>query len=151
MRGRPELAVTAARIEARAGDVLGRLGYGPAREPSSPPEGFGVARLLGHDGAFALPRDLALAAGTLDPLDDPRVEELLDLARTLATSDFTRARMPAHEARTMLDALATLSSAHDAALRGRLQAMRGDLADGGNHHARQIGALLRSRRRAAFV
>jgi hypothetical protein len=145
-REAPELGAASQAIEARAADLLARLGYraGASLEPLA---GAASYVWLAHFRDVALPPE-AEALAARGPLVDPALPALLAFAREVDAAALERMGIGARDGRDLVDALAELTAAEAEAVRARLVALRGELADGSRFQLAELRALVAARRRA---
>ncbi|HEY4117216.1 MAG TPA: hypothetical protein VGM56_05150 [Byssovorax sp.] len=145
-REAPELHAASQAIEARAADVLARLGY-RAGSSLEPLPGAASFAWLAHFRGVALPPE-AEALAARGPLVDPALPALLAFAREVDAAALERMGIGARDGRDLVDALAELTAAEAEAVRARLVALRGELADGSRFQLAELRALVAARRRA---
>jgi hypothetical protein len=137
-------------IERRLGPLLTALGYTVQTDQTAAPstDGLSHLRFLAVFEQIDLPTELRARALATDPMQCPRLPELLRFASAVDADLLARARLHPAEARTLLDSLQEYVDAWRAYLGDRLSAARATFDDGAAYHLTRIRELMASRRLA---
>ena len=143
-----DLRAMSREIERRTGPLLTKLGYDLQDKASTTPglEGISQMHFLRAFKRFDLPETLNVRLAEADPMNCPDLSGLLHFASVVDTDLIQRARLEAHEARSLLDSLDEYVGSWRELAHVRVEAARTRFSDGADYHLARVRELLASRR-----